>query len=81
MDEVDEVDEVGSVAMVKRGWRKASTGAFNPCPCGWLPPYLTYRYWDKISLVPCGICGRTFRPDAFEKHAKVCVGGRVSGLF
>ncbi|CAL1269991.1 unnamed protein product [Larinioides sclopetarius] len=25
-----------------------------------------------IELKPCGICGRTFRPDALERHQKVC---------
>ncbi|GBN54968.1 Zinc finger C2HC domain-containing protein 1A, partial [Araneus ventricosus] len=25
-----------------------------------------------IELMPCGICGRTFRPDALERHIKVC---------
>ncbi|KAG2482453.1 hypothetical protein HYH03_018622 [Edaphochlamys debaryana] len=38
-----------------------------------------YQYWDKVSLVACPICARTFRPDAFEKHAKVCTPSNPGG--
>ncbi|KAF5841482.1 hypothetical protein DUNSADRAFT_12647 [Dunaliella salina] len=31
-----------------------------------------FAYWDKVSLMACSTCGRTFRPDAFERHLKVC---------
>lgn len=35
-----------------------------------------FEYYDRISLTPCAHCGRTFRPDALEKHAKVSDAGR-----
>ncbi|GIL72949.1 hypothetical protein Vretimale_4597 [Volvox reticuliferus] len=38
-----------------------------------------YSYWDKVSLVACPICARTFRPDAFERHAKVCTPDNPGG--
>ncbi|GFR40425.1 hypothetical protein Agub_g999 [Astrephomene gubernaculifera] len=38
-----------------------------------------YAYWDKVSLVACPICARTFRPDAFERHAKVCTPNNPGG--
>ncbi|KAG1674592.1 hypothetical protein FOA52_001841 [Chlamydomonas sp. UWO 241] len=38
-----------------------------------------YAYWDKVSLMPCAICTRTFRPDAFESHAKVCTRDNPGG--
>ncbi|GFH10036.1 predicted protein, partial [Haematococcus lacustris] len=36
-------------------------------------------YWDKCSLMGCPICGRTFRPDAYEKHSKVCTPDNPGG--
>ncbi|PRD22366.1 UNVERIFIED_CONTAM: Zc2hc1a [Trichonephila clavipes] len=26
----------------------------------------------SVELKPCGICGRTFRPEALERHQRVC---------
>eukprot|EP00803_Ostreobium_quekettii_P009892 evm.model.scf_51.3 EVM.evm.TU.scf_51.3 scf_51:20961-32029(+) len=31
-----------------------------------------YKYWNKISLIECPICKRTFTEEAFESHQKVC---------
>ncbi|GAX82949.1 hypothetical protein CEUSTIGMA_g10376.t1 [Chlamydomonas eustigma] len=31
-----------------------------------------YAYWDRVSLIVCNICTRSFRADAYEKHVKVC---------
>eukprot|EP01023_Acetabularia_acetabulum_P047817 TRINITY_DN5041_c0_g2_i3.p1 TRINITY_DN5041_c0_g2~~TRINITY_DN5041_c0_g2_i3.p1 ORF type:complete len:467 (-),score=81.56 TRINITY_DN5041_c0_g2_i3:1644-3044(-) len=38
-----------------------------------------FNYFDKISLVKCSTCSRTFRPDALERHAKSCSGGGGGG--
>ncbi|XP_057327080.1 probable serine/threonine-protein kinase DDB_G0278901 isoform X2 [Microplitis mediator] len=28
--------------------------------------------YDTVELLPCTICGRTFKPQSLEKHAKIC---------
>ena len=38
-----------------------------------------FVYFDQVSLVPCGSCGRTFRPDALDRHSKVCDGKGPGG--
>ncbi|XP_057327084.1 probable serine/threonine-protein kinase nek3 isoform X6 [Microplitis mediator] len=30
------------------------------------------KYDDTVELLPCTICGRTFKPQSLEKHAKIC---------
>lgn len=33
-----------------------------------------FAYWDKVTLLECPGCSRTFRPEALEVHARVCKG-------
>eukprot|EP00803_Ostreobium_quekettii_P011182 evm.model.scf_2885.1 EVM.evm.TU.scf_2885.1 scf_2885:6075-7782(+) len=36
-------------------------------------------YWNRASLVGCPTCGRTFRPEALERHASSCKGESPGG--
>eukprot|EP00826_Nyctotherus_ovalis_P034888 TRINITY_DN2946_c0_g1_i8.p1 TRINITY_DN2946_c0_g1~~TRINITY_DN2946_c0_g1_i8.p1 ORF type:complete len:423 (-),score=150.52 TRINITY_DN2946_c0_g1_i8:150-1418(-) len=38
---------------------------------------MAFNYYNKISLVSCNGCGRTFLPDRLEVHLKSCKGGGV----
>ena len=38
-----------------------------------------YAYWDRISLMVCRICTRSFRAEAYEKHTKVCTSDNPGG--
>ena len=38
-----------------------------------------YAYWDRVSLIVCRICTRSFRQEPFEKHAKVCTADNPGG--
>jgi len=38
-----------------------------------------FTYWDRVSLTVCRICTRSFRPEAYEKHAKVCTADNPGG--